>query len=58
MQDLVNLLMLLCAALASMAFGLLAAYALCRVAFYVFRIHAVQVAAERAKPRIAPASQP
>ncbi|HTX41779.1 MAG TPA: hypothetical protein VMD25_08115 [Acidobacteriaceae bacterium] len=50
--------MLICATLASLAFGVLAAYGVCRSAFAAFRMHAGQVAAERAKPRIAPASQP
>jgi len=58
MQNAVNMLMLICATLASLAFGVLAAYGVCRSAFAAFRMHAGQVAAERAKPRIAPASQP
>lgn len=56
MQNPVDLLMLICAALAAMAFGVLAAYAVCRSAFAIFRIHALQVA-QRAKPRVAPVSQ-
>lgn len=56
MADVVNALMLVCATLASLAFGVLAAYGICRSAFWVFRIHAGQVAAQRAKPQIAPVS--
>ncbi len=44
MQDMMNLLMLLCAVAASLAFGMLSALALCRGAFAAFRFHAVSVA--------------
>jgi hypothetical protein len=44
MQDAINMLMLVCASLASMAFGVLAAYWTCRGAFAVLRIHARSVA--------------
>ncbi len=57
MQNAIDVLMLICATLASLAFGVLAAYGMCRGAFVIFRIHALQVA-ERAKPRVAPVSQP
>jgi hypothetical protein len=57
MQNAVDVLMLICATLAALAFGVLAAYGACRGAFAIFRIHALQVA-ERAKPSIASASQP
>ena len=57
MQNAIDLLMLVCATLAALAFGVLAAYGVCRGAFVIFRIHALQVA-ERTKPRIAPVSQP
>jgi len=54
MQDAINLLMLVCASLAAMAFGVLAAYGICRVAFAVLRVHAHSVAAEpHTKPQIA-----
>ncbi|MGC2163187.1 MAG: hypothetical protein WA634_14845 [Silvibacterium sp.] len=54
MQDAINLLMLVCASFAAMAFGVLAAYGICRVAFAVLRIHARSVALEpQAKPQIA-----
>ena len=55
MQDAMNTLMLICAILASMAFGVLAAYWICRTGFTVLRIHARSVAGiqpER-KPQIA-----
>lgn len=48
MQDAMNLLMLICASLAAMAFGVLAAYGICRAAFAVLRIHARSVAVQRA----------
>ena len=58
MHNAVNFLMLLCAILASLAFGVLVAYGVCRTAFRVLRIHAGQVAAERAKAnaQVAPVS--
>lgn len=52
MQDAINLLMLVCAACAALALGVLLAYAACRSAFAALRIHARSVAAE------APASKP
>lgn len=57
MQDAMNTLMLVCATLASLAFGVLVAYGVCRAAFAALRIHAGQVAAERARTQIAPVSQ-
>jgi hypothetical protein len=52
-----NLLMLICATLASLAFGVLVAYGICQGAFVLLRQHAGQVAAERAKAQmIAPVS--
>ena len=58
MQDAVNLLMLICAGFAALALGVLAAYAICRGAFALLRIHARSVAAEAAaaKPQVARAS--
>ena len=47
MQDAINTLMLICASLAALAFGVLAAYGMCRAAFAIFRIHARSVAAAR-----------
>ena len=40
-------LMLLCAILASLALGVLAAYAICQTMFQVFRAHAVSAARTR-----------
>lgn len=54
MQDAMNLLMLVCASVAAMAFGVLAAYGLCRMAFSILRIHARSVAAQpQTKPQVA-----
>lgn len=39
-----NTLLLICAALASLALGVMLAYGVCRSAFAVFRIHAKSVA--------------
>ncbi len=44
MQDLTNITMLVCATAASLAFGVLAAHALCRGAFALLRVHAATVA--------------
>jgi hypothetical protein len=52
MQDAINTLMLVCASLAALAFGVLAAYAICRVAFVLFRIHARSVAADMAQVKL------
>lgn len=54
MQGLMNLLMLVCASAAAMAFGVLAAYGICRIAFSILRIHARSIAlGSQAKPQIA-----
>ncbi len=54
MQDFINLIMLVCASLAAMAFGVLAAYGLLRIAFSIFRIHARSVGMQpQTKPQIA-----
>ena len=59
MQEAVNTLMLICAALASLAFGVLVAYGVCRMAFARLRQHAGSVAAQRAKAQmVPPVSQP
>ena len=59
MQDAVNTLMLVCAALASLALGVLVAYGMCRAAFAKLFRHAGEVAAQRATAKIAPpVSQP
>jgi len=52
-------LMLVCAALASLALGVLVAYGMCRAAFAKLFRQAGAVAAQRAKAQIAPpVSQP
>ncbi len=43
MQDLTNSAMLVCAIVASLAFGVLAAYSLCLGAFALLRMHAASV---------------
>jgi hypothetical protein len=44
MQDVVNFFLLGCAILASLAFGMLSAYGICRSAFALLRLHAESVA--------------
>jgi len=51
MQDVINMLMLICASAAAMAFGVLAAYGICRVGFVILRLHARAVAMEAANVR-------
>ncbi|HEX3438185.1 MAG TPA: hypothetical protein VHT24_15555 [Pseudacidobacterium sp.] len=54
MQDAMNLVMLICAALAALAFGVLAAYGVCRAAFAMLKMHARSYApAPQTKPEIA-----
>jgi hypothetical protein len=54
MRDAVNMLMLVCASFAAMAFGVLAAYGICRAGFAVLRFHARSVAMElQTKPQVA-----
>jgi ABC-type spermidine/putrescine transport system permease subunit II len=55
MQEAMSMLMLICAALASLALGVLLAYGVCRAAFAKLQQHAGQVAAQRAKAQIVPA---
>ena len=57
MQEAINLLMLICATLASLALGVLLAYGVCRGALMMLRQHAGLVEAERAKAKMAPVSQ-
>ncbi|HLJ77896.1 MAG TPA: hypothetical protein VKT75_10820 [Acidobacteriaceae bacterium] len=52
-----NLLMLVCAIAASLAFGVLLAYGVCRAAFVAFRQHAGSVAAQRGEAQVASVSQ-
>jgi hypothetical protein len=55
MQDAINLLMLACASLAALAFGVLLAYGICRTAFAIMRMHVRSVAAANsAEPESAP----
>ena len=42
-----NALMLVCAVLASLAFGVLVAYGLCQLMFRVFRVHSISTAKQR-----------
>lgn len=51
------MMMLISATAASLAFGVLLAYGTCRAAFAGLRLHAGQVAAQRAKAQVAPVSQ-
>ncbi|HVJ09868.1 MAG TPA: hypothetical protein VM554_15930 [Acidisarcina sp.] len=53
MQDIVNTFLLICAAMGSLALGVLLAYATCKVGFHVLRMHARSYAAPRAKAEIA-----
>jgi hypothetical protein len=57
MHDAINFLMLVCASLAALAFGVLLAYGVCRAAFAAIRVHARSVAAQAAQPEPAPAAQ-
>jgi hypothetical protein len=57
MQDAINLLMLACASLAALAFGVLLAYGFCRAGFALIRMHARSVATQAAQPEAAPAPQ-
>ena len=50
MQDFINLVALVCAALASMGFGVYAAYAIIKAAFALMHWHAQQSAPARIKP--------
>lgn len=46
MHDFMDMLMLVCASLAAMAFGVLGAYGICRMAFAILREHARSVTLE------------
>jgi hypothetical protein len=54
MQDAINLLMLVCASLAALAFGVLLAYGICRIAFAIIRLHARSIAARTSQPETPP----
>jgi hypothetical protein len=53
MSDLLNLLMLACAAVGSMAFGVLAAYGIFRMAFSMMRLHPEQPVPVKTSPETA-----
>lgn len=53
MTDLMNLVMLICAAVGSMAFGVLAAYWIFRVGFALMRPQQPAVVAVKARPETA-----
>jgi hypothetical protein len=57
MQNAVNMLMLVSATAASLAFGVLAAYWFCRAAFAGLHRHAGVIRAEQAEAEVAPVSQ-
>ncbi len=58
-MDAMNLVMLVCAVLAALAFGVLLGYAACQALFSVLRIHAQSVSAQSARLEISetPAAQ-
>jgi len=59
MQDAINLLMLVCASLAALAFGVLLAYGVCRIAFAAVRLHARSIAAQNSsQPEPQPQTEP
>jgi hypothetical protein len=55
MQDFFNLVMLVCASLASMGLGVFVAYAICRAGFALMRWHTEQNIPAPAKPSTEPA---
>lgn len=46
----ISSLMMVCAVMASLAFGVLVAYGICQVMFQAFRMHAESAARERVEP--------
>jgi uncharacterized protein (DUF2062 family) len=52
MQDQVNMVMLVCAVVAALAFGVLVGYATCKGFFTMLRTHARSLEAERAKTSV------
>ena len=56
MQDAINLLMLVWASIAALAFGVLLAYGVCRTAFAVIRLHARSIA-QTSQPETQPQTQ-
>jgi hypothetical protein len=53
MQDQVNMVMLVCAALAALAFGVMLGYAACKGLFAILRAHARALEPERAEAHVA-----
>ncbi len=51
MQDALNLVMLICAARAALALGVLSAYVVCRAAFAALKMHARSYAVEAPQPK-------
>lgn len=51
MQDALNLVMLICAAVAALAFGVLAAYWICRLGFAALKMHARSYAVQAPQPK-------
>jgi hypothetical protein len=51
MQNALNLVMLVCAAVAALAFGVLAAYVICRAAFAALKMHARSYAMQAPQPK-------
>jgi hypothetical protein len=49
--------MLICAVLASLALGVLAAYGICHLMFRVFHVHSISAARQRAERKAAAAIQ-
>lgn len=53
MQDQVSMVMLVCAALAALAFGVMLGYAACKGLFALLRVHARTLEPEQAKAQVA-----
>jgi hypothetical protein len=54
MQDFVNTILLICAALASLALGVMLAYGICQMTFAALRIHARSVKASLPQTKAQP----
>jgi len=55
MQDFVNMVVLICAAIASLGLGVMLAYAVCRTGFAVLRLQARPAKSAAAQPKAQPA---
>jgi accessory gene regulator protein AgrB len=51
MQDVLSTFLLICAAIASLCFGVLLAYGFCKMAFVLLRMHAQSIHAQSVAPR-------